>query len=141
MKRHKYTFPDRASAEAECERKNRYLTITSIALGDVLSGKVRYYRKGNYRIGLVRPGSCDGPKVIVEWRPAGQRPSANVHYLDELAAEIRRARVGSNDPDTIALCDLLSEVQLDAERIATAEWKAERNARIMAQELKPVLVD
>lgn len=119
----------RVELAAENDRLNRENILQAICLNAALQGAVKWFRRGVYRVGVVRPTWASGGYVIVEFAPGGQMPSANTYLADEFFHwQIDGAIPADSDREGNDLRTLAIMARSYAHAEQDREWRAEASA-------------
>lgn len=109
--RRRYTYPDRATAEAECERKEAVNLRYRLALEAMFRGEVQWMRGRTYSVAPLELDRCDGGCVLVAFHPTNidQKASVVIHTPDEIRSW-RRTLWNATDAEGRELADLLGRI-------------------------------
>jgi hypothetical protein len=75
--------------EERCKRLDREITIANQCVTDLIDGKVKWFRKANCKVGVIRPLACHGGIVIIRWKFASN-DTTHHYYADEWVQTVLR---------------------------------------------------
>lgn len=76
----------KAILKTRAEHAEKEAFHLSRALCDIIGGKVKWFRHGRYRAGLIRPLAADGGTIVLRFLCRGQSPTTSAHSLEEMYA-------------------------------------------------------
>lgn len=79
----------RADLERRAAELDQEHTLYLLAVQDLVTKQVRWFRHGSYRVGISRWNTGSGGVCIAVFTCHGQTPSTHVYYLEKLEAHLR----------------------------------------------------